>query len=187
MDYGDPPAFEQTFWWERAFRTCDFRNSTTLRCKSVLETLLPRWRRTSGSCFRIWRRTKFVYKRLFQLKQQCLRIGAQGVRKARCSERRCGHERRLARSWVGCFFHWILQACCQEKDEKIHFSPEMCEKKSNVHKFLQDHCNRGTKLMGNFCIDIGTNGAVSGIREEHFFKKGTNWQNWQRILGHVVV
>ena len=27
------------------------------------------------------------------------------------------------------FFHWILQACCQEKDEKIHFSPEMCEKK----------------------------------------------------------
>ena len=27
-----------------------------------------------------------------------IRIGAQGVRKACCSERRCGHERRLARS-----------------------------------------------------------------------------------------
>ena len=65
----------------------------------------------------------------------------------------------------------------KKKMKKIHFSPEMCEKKSNVHKFLQDHCNRGTKLMGNFCIDIGTNGAVSGIREEHFFKKGTNCQN----------
>ena len=81
--------------------------------------------------------------RRFQLKQQCLRIGARGVRKACCSERRCGHERRLARSWVSFFYHWILQACCQEKDEKIHFSPEMCEKKSNVHNFLQDHCNRG--------------------------------------------
>ena len=25
--------------------------------------------------------------------------------------------------------------------------------------------------MGNFCIDIGAHGAVSGIREEHFQKK----------------
>ena len=25
--------------------------------------------------------------------------------------------------------------------------------------------------MGNFCIDIGAHGAVSGIREEHFKKR----------------
>ena len=31
-----------------------------------------------------------------------------------------------------------------KKKMKIHFSPELCEKKSNVQKKLQDHCNRGT-------------------------------------------
>ena len=31
----------------------------------------------------------------------------------------------------------------KKKMKNIHFSPEMCKKKSNVHKFLQDHCNRG--------------------------------------------
>ena len=36
-----------------------------------------------------------------------------------------------------------VDASGKKKMKKIHFSPEMCKKKSNVHKFLQDHCNRG--------------------------------------------
>ena len=27
---------------------------------------------------------------------------------------------------------------------KTHFSPQLCEKKSKVHKFLLDHCEKGT-------------------------------------------
>ena len=77
-----------------------------------------------------------AFQRRFQLKQQCLRIGARGVRKACCSERRCGHERRLARSWVGCFFHWILQACCQEKDEtNTLLSRDVWEEKQRAQIF----------------------------------------------------
>lgn len=111
-----------------------------------------------------------AFQRRFQLKQQCLRLGARGVRKACCSERRCGHERRLARSWVGCFFHWILQACCQEKDENTLLSRAVWEEKQRAKKFTGSLQQRH-KLMGNFCIDIGAHGAVSGIREEHFKKR----------------
>ena len=62
-----------------------------------------------------------------------------------------------------------------KKKMKIHFSPELCEKKSNVH--FTGSLQQRHKLMGNFCIDIGAHGAVFGIREEHFQKKRTNCQN----------
>ena len=125
------------------------------------------------------------FQRRFQLKQQCLRTGAQGVRKACCSERRCGHERRLARSWVGCFFHWILQACCQEKDEK-HFSPELCEKKSNVHKSLQDHCNRGTNSWETSALTSAHMVLCLESEKNTFKKKGRTVKTDREFLDMLL-
>ena len=88
---------------------------------------------------------------------------------ARCSLRRCGHERRFARSSVRCVFHSFLQACCQQEINNLFFSPELCAKRSQMRQLLQNHCN---KFMGKFWFDISTHGVISRIREENFAKKG---------------
>ena len=68
------------------------------------------------------------------------------------------------------FFHWISQACCQEKDENTLLSRAVWEEKQRA-QFFTGSLQQRHKLMGNFCTDIGAHGAVSGIREEHFQKK----------------
>ena len=63
----------------------------------------------------------------------------------------------------------------------------MCEKKSNVHKFLQDHCNRGTKFMGNFCIDIGTKMVLCLESEKNtFLKKGRTGKTDREFLDMLL-
>ena len=73
-----------------------------------------------------------------------------------------------------------------KKKMKIHFSPELCEKKNNVHNFLQDHCNRGTNSWETSAL-TSARMVLCLESEKNTFKKRMNCQNWQRILGHVVV
>ena len=40
--------------------------------------------------------------------------------------------------------------------------------------------------MGNFCTDIGAHGAVSGIREEHFQKKGRTVKTDREFLDMLL-
>ena len=40
--------------------------------------------------------------------------------------------------------------------------------------------------MGNFCIDIGAHGSVSGIREEHFQKKGRTVKTDREFLDMLL-
>ena len=69
---------------------------------------------------------------------------------------------------------------------KIHFSPELCEKKSNAHFFYritaaeaQTHGKLLRWHRRTWCCVWNQRRTLS--------KKRTNCQNWQRDLGHVVV
>ena len=104
---------------------------------------------------------------------------------ARSSQRRCGHERKLARSWVCCVFHWFLHACCrQEKD--FFFPRAVCQEKPGV-PILTESLQQRNKFMGKFWFDISTHGVMSRSKEESFPKKRASCQHWQRVFGHVKV
>ena len=89
---------------------------------------------------------------------------------ARCSQRRSGHERRFARRWVCCVFHWFLQAWCQQENEIIFFPRAVRQEKPGV-PILTESLQQRNEFMGKFWFIISTHGVMSRKREENFSKK----------------
>ena len=102
---------------------------------------------------------------------------------ARCSLRRCGHERRFARSSVCCVFHSFLQACCQQEINNLFFPRAVCQEKPNVPiltKSLQ-------QIHGKILIRHQHTWCYISNQRRKLCKKRASCQNWQRVLGHVQV
>lgn len=102
---------------------------------------------------------------------------------ARCSQRRCGHERRFARSSVCCVFHSFLQACCQQEKENIFFPRAVRQEKPDAPILTESL----QQIHGKILIRHQHTWCYVSNQRRKLSKKKASCQNWQRILGHVKV
>ena len=73
-----------------------------------------------------------------------------------------------------------------KKKIKIHFSPELCEKKSNVQKFLQDHCNRGTNSWETSALTSAHMVLCLESEKNTFKKKGRTVKTDREFLDMLL-
>ena len=84
------------------------------------------------------------------------------------------------------FFALDFASLLSRKRWKYTSLQSCVRRKTTCTIFLQDHCNRGTNSWETSAL-TSAHMVLCLESEKNTFKKRTNCQNWQRILGHVVV